>query len=105
MDRKTFSKCLENLCNKNENAKDEMQQTSRDHVRQANLYLHPDLVQNNIIDITVTYDGTWHKRGHTSLYRIGIVIDVLTNIVVDFEVLSKYCHECSMAAKDLGEGI
>ncbi|GFV28745.1 uncharacterized protein TNCV_3986951 [Trichonephila clavipes] len=78
--------------------------STSDHVRQVNLYLHPDLVQNNIIDITVSYDGTWHKRGHTSLYGIGIVIDVLTNLVVDFEVLSKYCHECSMAAKGLGEG-
>ncbi|GFU88191.1 uncharacterized protein TNCV_845841 [Trichonephila clavipes] len=49
-------------------------------------------------------DGTWRKIGHASLYGIGIVIDVLTNLVVDFEVLSKYCHECSMVAKDLGEG-
>ncbi|GFT27416.1 uncharacterized protein TNCV_1275331 [Trichonephila clavipes] len=81
-----------------------MLQISRDHVRQANLYIQPDLVQNNIIDITVSYDGTWHKRGHTSLYGICIVIDALKNLVVDFEVLSKYCHECSMAAKDLGEG-
>ncbi|GFU02192.1 uncharacterized protein TNCV_1547681 [Trichonephila clavipes] len=103
MDRKTFSKCLENLCNKNENAKVEMLRISREHVRQTNLYSHPDLGQNNIIDITVSYDGTWHKRGHTSLYGIGIVIDIMTSLVVDFEVLSKYCHECSMAAKDMGE--
>ncbi|GFY25507.1 uncharacterized protein TNCV_2486271 [Trichonephila clavipes] len=41
-------------------------------------------------------------RGHTSLYGIGIVIDIMTSLVVDFEVLSKYCHECSMAAKDMG---
>ncbi|GFW97186.1 uncharacterized protein TNCV_631911 [Trichonephila clavipes] len=103
MDRKTFSKCLENLCNKNENAKVEMLRISREHVRQTNLYSHPDLGQNNIIDITVSYDGTWHKRGHTSLYGIGIVIDIMTSLVVDFEVLSKCCHECSMAAKDMGE--
>ncbi|GFV81201.1 uncharacterized protein TNCV_4772302 [Trichonephila clavipes] len=103
MDRKTFSKCLENLCNKNENAKVEMLRISREHVRQTNLYSHPDLGQNNIIYITVSYDGTWHKRGHTSLYGIGIVIDIMTSLVVDFEVLSKYCHECSMAAKDMGE--
>ncbi|GFW39843.1 uncharacterized protein TNCV_2420081 [Trichonephila clavipes] len=101
MDRKTFSKCLENLCNKNETAKVEMLRISREHVRQTNLYSHPDLGRNNIIDITVSYDGTWHKRGHTSLYGIGIVI--MTSLVVDFEVLSKYCHECSMAAKDMGE--
>ncbi|GFU93929.1 uncharacterized protein TNCV_2453001 [Trichonephila clavipes] len=103
MDRKTFSKCLENLCNKNETAKVEMLRISREHVRQTNLYSHPDLGRNNIIDITVSYDGTWHKRGHTSLYGIGIVIDIMTSLVVDFEVLSKYCHECSMAAKDMGE--
>ncbi|GFV39190.1 uncharacterized protein TNCV_1157751 [Trichonephila clavipes] len=103
MDRKTFSKCLENVCNKNESAKVEMLRISREHVRQTNLYSHPDLGQNNIIDITVSYDGTWHKRGHTSLYGIGIVIDIMTSLVVDFEVLSKYCHEWSMAAKDMGE--
>lgn len=33
-------------------------------------------------------------RGHTLLYGIGIVIDVATNLVIDFEVLSKYCPEC-----------
>ncbi|GFV21168.1 uncharacterized protein TNCV_4268011 [Trichonephila clavipes] len=27
----------------------------------------------------------------------------MTSLVVDFEVLSKYCHERSMAAKDMGE--
>ncbi|GFW00554.1 uncharacterized protein TNCV_693931 [Trichonephila clavipes] len=81
-----------------------MLRISREHVRQTNLYSHPDLGRNNIIDITVSYDGTWHKkRGHTSLYGIGIVIDIMTSLVVDFEVLSKYCHECSMAAKDMGE--
>ncbi|GFR05226.1 hypothetical protein TNCT_252641 [Trichonephila clavata] len=66
----------ENLSNKNENAKTEMRQISRDHVRQANLDSHPDLVQDNIVDITVSYDRTWHKRGYTSLYGIGIVIIV-----------------------------
>ncbi|GFR22999.1 uncharacterized protein TNCT_289431 [Trichonephila clavata] len=44
MDRTMFSKCLENLCNKNENAKAELQQISRDHVRRANLDSHLDLV-------------------------------------------------------------
>ncbi|GFU43961.1 uncharacterized protein TNCV_1079601 [Trichonephila clavipes] len=80
-----------------------MLRISREHVRQTNLYSHPDLGQNNIIDITVSYDGTWHKRGHTSLYGIGIVIDIMTSLVVDFEVLSKYCHECSMAEQYLVE--
>ncbi|GFS70813.1 uncharacterized protein TNCV_1232121 [Trichonephila clavipes] len=81
MDWKTFSKCLENLCNKNENGKAEMLQISRDHVRQAILYLHPDLVQNNMIDITVSCDGTWHKRGHTSLDDVAIEKEECVNHV------------------------
>ncbi|GFY43947.1 uncharacterized protein TNIN_276471 [Trichonephila inaurata madagascariensis] len=27
----------------------------------------------------------------------------MTNLVVDFDVLSKYCHECGMAAEYLGK--
>ena len=34
------------------------------------------------INITVSYKGTWHKRGHTSLYGIGIVTDVVTGLVI-----------------------
>ena len=48
-----------------------------------------------------TYDGTWHRRGHVSKYGIGIVIDMLTNLVVDFEILSKYCHMCTIRAAEL----
>ncbi|GFU86721.1 uncharacterized protein TNCV_4966661 [Trichonephila clavipes] len=54
-------------------------------------------------DITVSYDGTWQKRGHSSLYGIGIVIDILTGLVIDYEILSKYCPECTTAKRDLGE--
>lgn len=45
---------------------------------------------------------TWHKRGHNSLYCIGCVIDILTGLVIDFEVISKYCHDCTKTAADLG---
>ena len=36
------------------------------------------------------------KRGFTSLYGVGVCIDVLTGLVIDFEVLSKYCHTCAI---------
>ena len=39
-------------------------------------------------------DGTWHKRGHTSNYGVGFVIDVLTGLVIDYELLSRYCAKC-----------
>ncbi|GFY20549.1 uncharacterized protein TNCV_211811 [Trichonephila clavipes] len=66
---------------------------------------HEDLLgtANGVIDITVSYDGAWQKRGHWSLYGIGIVIDILTGLIIDYEILSKYCPECTTAKKELGE--
>ena len=53
--------------------------------------------------ITVSFDGSWHKRGHTSMYGVAAVIEVLTGLVVDYVVLSKYCHACSLKKKDFCE--
>ena len=53
--------------------------------------------------ITVSFDGSWHNRGHTSRYGVAAVIDVLTGLVVDYVVLSKYFHACSMKKTVLGE--
>ncbi|KAL2085777.1 hypothetical protein ACEWY4_019097 [Coilia grayii] len=52
--------------------------------------------KNAIINISVSFDGTWQKRGFTSHYGIGVCIDILTGLVVDFEVLSSYCHTCTL---------
>ncbi|XP_069961373.1 uncharacterized protein [Cherax quadricarinatus] len=47
-----------------------------------------------VVDIDVTYDGTWHTRGHHSNFGIGVAIDALTKLVVDYQVLCKYCFLC-----------
>ena len=44
--------------------------------------------------ICVSYDGTWMKRGFTSQYGVGVAIDILTCLVIDYEVMSLYCHGC-----------
>ena len=51
--------------------------------------------------IDVSFDGTWMKRGFTSHYGIGAVIDILTGYVIDFELLSTYCHICEMNEEKL----
>ena len=51
--------------------------------------------------VDVTYDGTWMKRGFTSHYGVGIAIDLYTGYVLDFEVLSTYCHVCEMNKEKL----
>ena len=50
--------------------------------------------QTPIVDISISFGGTWQKRGFTSLFGVGVCIDVLTGLVVDYCVLSKYCHAC-----------
>ncbi|GBM53005.1 hypothetical protein AVEN_111346-1 [Araneus ventricosus] len=63
----------------------------------------PSDEKDDIIDITVSYDGTCQKHGHTSLHGISIFVDILTGLVIDYEILSKYCPECTTAKRDLGE--
>ncbi|GBN09816.1 hypothetical protein AVEN_224489-2 [Araneus ventricosus] len=57
----------------------------------------------NCLSNEVLYDGIWQKRRHTSLYGIGIVVDILTGIVIDYEILSKYFPGCTTVESDLGE--
>ncbi|GBN51214.1 hypothetical protein AVEN_114572-1 [Araneus ventricosus] len=58
---------------------------------------------NDVVDIGVSYDGSWLTRGHTSNIGIGCVIDLLTGFVIDFEVMSKRCEECQQTKLALGE--
>ena len=81
---------------------------SADAVRAAYADTDPDVKEaldadpDAVIDIGVSFDGTWQKRGFTSLYGVGVCIDVMTGLVVDYELLSKYCHACKlMEAKHL----
>ena len=55
------------------------------------------------LNISVSYDGSWLTRGHTSQYGVGCVIDLLTGYVIDFEVMSKYCQKCKISEKELGK--
>ncbi|KYN11794.1 hypothetical protein ALC57_16049 [Trachymyrmex cornetzi] len=50
---------------------------------------------SDIKKLTVSGDGTWRKRGFTSLYGIVVLIGQLTGKVVDFIVKSAYCAECN----------
>ncbi|KAJ8377932.1 hypothetical protein AAFF_G00249950 [Aldrovandia affinis] len=71
---------------------------TREQVRQAYADLDPDVAEllredpDAVINISVSFDGTWHKRVFTSHYGIGVCIDLLTGLVIDYEVLSSYCH-------------
>jgi len=55
-----------------------------------------DIEVHSVIDIAVSCNRTWHRRGHTSNYVVGCVIDIFTGIVIHFETISKYRLSCSL---------
>lgn len=56
---------------------------------------------NGVLDIDVSFDGTWHKRGFTSHYGVGLVIEVYSGLAIDYEVLSNFCLVCSSKKDNL----
>lgn len=50
----------------------------------------------NVIDAAVSFDGTWAKRGFTSLTGVVFVVSVDTGEVLDYHVLSKACQKCAL---------
>lgn len=64
---------------------------ARARVRQVYKETDSSIDEHTIIDIGVSYDGSWHKRGHTSNYGIGVFIELQTGLAINYCVLSKFC--------------
>ncbi len=54
--------------------------------------------KDGILDISVSYDGSWQKRGHSSNNGMAAIIDLITGLPIDFEVLSNFCLKCKIAS-------
>ena len=54
------------------------------------------------LDVKVTCDGTWSKRGFTAIHGVVVVISYDSGQVLDFEVMSKTCPACSQQQTRLG---
>ena len=70
--------------------------TSLEHEAQfsaAEALLRKDAAPSEIVDIRVTCDGTWSRRGHQAKYGIVIVTSWENGLVLDTEVLGKFCYE------------
>lgn len=50
---------------------------------------------NGILDVKGSYDGSWMTRGHRSHIGVGCFIDMETGFVLDCEILSNFCLQCS----------
>ena len=49
---------------------------------------------DTVVDAKCMFDGTWQKRGFSSLIGGVSCISVDTGKVIDFEILQKYCRKC-----------
>ena len=47
-----------------------------------------------LLEVAVSYNGTWMTRRHRSHVGVGFVMDVERGFVLDFEVVSNFCQEC-----------
>ena len=47
-----------------------------------------------MVDILISCDGTWQKRGFSSLFGAVFIIAYETGKVIDYTVLSKHCAGC-----------
>ena len=43
--------------------------------------------ENGILNIGVSFDGSWQRRGHSSHNGMACVIELLTDLPIDYEVL------------------
>ncbi|GFX74539.1 uncharacterized protein TNCV_3214261 [Trichonephila clavipes] len=60
-----------------------------------NAAVHEAVIANdNNSNIAVAVDGTWHKRGYSSLNGVVCATSVENGKVIDFEALTKYCSSC-----------
>ena len=49
---------------------------------------------DDVVDILISCDGTWQKRGFSSLFGAVFIIAYETGKVIDYIVLSKHCAGC-----------
>ena len=51
--------------------------------------------QEGEVLLVISFDGSWQKRGYSSLNGVATAISVTTGKVLDCEVLSRYCKNCT----------
>lgn len=56
------------------------------------------ILSNSSLNVTVSGDGTWKTRGHTSSIGVCSVIGSESGKVIDTEVLSSFCKGCESSS-------
>ncbi|XP_072163439.1 uncharacterized protein [Diadema setosum] len=93
---KSFQDHLNHLHTTSSETADQQMAEAGQRVREMVVAENPELEEEEVLDVAVSYDGTWHKRGFVSNHGVGVVISMDSGEVLDREVLSKVCRECKL---------
>ena len=102
MTRNTFLKHQNVITNASMCVANDIVCESAQIVRHVYKKLDPSIDESGVMDLMVSFDGSWMTRGHSSLYGIGCVVEMVTGLVIDFTILSLYCQSCACAAARYG---
>lgn len=78
-----------------ENVKDVLRQNREAVFKYYSHELDRQPNASGVLDVDVSFDGTWYTRGHSSLFGIGTVIKTNTCLITDYEVVGKMCQVCN----------
>ena len=79
------------------NAENLMQESARRLIHKVATERPRDIAEideQTVANVSVTVDGTWQKRGHSSKIGVVFVISIDTGEILDYSVKSLVCHEC-----------
>ena len=68
-----------------------------DNMNAASAHLHrlKGVDPHDILDVRVTCDGTWSRRGFSAIHGVVAVISHDTGQVLDFQIMTKTCTACA----------
>lgn len=85
MTKTAYRQQLENMGVLEEEAKEEMERAGQRLWQKISGKILESI--DDILDVAVNFDGTWTKRGFTSLTDVEFVISIDTGEVLDYYVL------------------
>jgi len=71
-------------------------ESMQDAVAEMRHQINPSAAYDDIVDCQIGIDGSWQKRGHSSLNGVCTAVEKTTKKVIDYQVLSKFCRGCAM---------
>ena len=57
--------------------------------------------KNMVIDIGVSLDGSWQRRGFSSMNGVVTAISIDTGKIIDIESMSRYCRQCFVIGRSM----